>query len=258
MKITLTYTILASCACMASAFAPVQPRSMNNVFCVKKSNTKMFMSEESIDEEVERMVQEEVATKQKISNLRNANGVEYAPWMNISKEDEQKIRAMMRDKAEARRRRQLQEQDVQGALLNDSQAQELSGTGLRSKIVDGNCVELEWATNREASTDGFVIKRRAAKTPDFEVIASYETYGPLASKGIDGGVYRFMDEDLAPGGYFYRVTECESNGAENDLSQCLVEIQTEEEQRGAVIAAAAVGIVLVGLVVAGSLLDPIQ
>lgn len=256
MKTILTYIILGSLAVLTSSFAPLPSRA-TGIVAITKLPT-LFMSDESFEAEVERMVQEEVAIKKKVSNLRNENGVEYAPWMNISKDDEEKIRALMREKAEARRRRQLQEQDVQGALLMDSQAQELSGTGLRSKIIDGNAVELEWATDSEASTKGFIIKRRAQKTKDFEVIASYETYGPLASKGVDGGVYRFMDENLTPGGYFYRVTECETNGAENDLSQCLVEIQTEEEQRGAVIAAIGVGITLAGLVLAGTIFDPMQ
>jgi len=216
------------------------------------------MAEETLDDEVERLVQEEVATTNKISNLRNANGVEYAPWMKISKEDEEKIRSMVKNKAEARRRRQLEEQDVRGALLNDSQAQELSGAGLRSKILDGNTVELEWATERETSTLGFIVKRRTAKMPDYEVIGSYDSYGPLASQGKDGGIYRFLDSELPPGGYMYRITECESNGAENDLSQCLVEIETEEEQRGAVIAAVGVVALLGVLVLVGSVLDPVQ
>ena len=74
----------------------------------------------------------------------------------------------------------------------DSQAQELSGTGLSYKIIDGQ-VELEWATKSETDTKGFIVKRRAAKTNDYSVIASYKDWGPLASKGVDGGIYRFLD-----------------------------------------------------------------
>ena len=277
MKLSMTYALLASCACMSNAFSPMhhtaslttQQRQrgsplMDKPFFASSEEPKAeptaaaAAEEETIDQEVERLVAEEMETTKKISNLRNANGVEYAPWMNISKEEEEKIRIMMKEKAEARRKRQEQEKDVRGNLLVDSQAGELSGTGLRGKIIDGNSVELEWATAREASTKGYLIKRRAAKTPDFETIASYETYGPLASQGPDGGIYRFLDQDLAPGGYFYRVTECEVSGAESDLSQCLVEIQTEEEQRGAVIAAVSVGAVLVGLALVAALLDPMQ
>lgn len=56
----------------------------------------------------------------------------------------------------------------------------------------------------------------------------------------------------------YRITEVQSNGEENDLSQCLVEVTTAEEQRGAVVAAVAMGVVAVAAVLAGSILDPLQ
>ena len=223
--------------------------------------TSLFMAEDndiSLEEEIEQMVAEEMAKQNKVSNLRNENGVEYAPWMRVSAEDEARIRVVMREKAEARRRRREEDQDFQGALALDSQAQELSGAGLRAKVIDGESVELEWATSSEANTRGFIIKRRPAKTNDFSVIASYDSYGPLASKGKDGGVYRYLDEGVGPGGFVYRITECEQNGNENDLSQCLVEVQTQEEQRGAIVAAAAFVVVAIVAVVAGSLLDPIQ
>merc|ERR1712224_36021 len=136
--------------------------------------------------------------------------------------------------------------------------QELSGTGIRAKVLDENSVELTWSTGSEESTDGFAIKRRMGKTENFVTLASYKDYGPLASKGSDGGVYRYLDETVEPGTWVYRVTECESDGSENDLSQCLVEVQTAEEQKGAVIAAVAIGVLGVLAFVAGSLLDPLQ
>lgn len=223
------------------------------------AETVMHMADDqSLEEEVEEMVQAEVAKSNRMSNLRNANGVEYAPWMNISKEDETKIRSMSREKAVIRRKRQEQEMGVQGALLKDSQAQELSGTGLRYKVMDGPSVEIEWATSSEASTQGFIVKRRQAKMEDFEVLASFEDFGPLASKGPEGGVYRYLDSNVEPGGWVYRVTEREGDGSENDLSQCLVDVTTEEEQKGAVVALAALGLVAVLSVVAGTMLDPVQ
>ena len=137
----------------------------------------------------------------------------------------------------------------------DSQAQELSGVGLNFKIV-GEDVELEWATSREANTKGFLVKRRPAKTDKFETIASYTEWNSLSSKGIDGGMYRFLDDSAGPGGWVYRITEIEKSGRENDISQCLVEVQTKEEQMGAVIAAGGIAVLLAGLVAAGIVLDP--
>jgi len=206
-------------------------------------------------DEIENMVREEMKKKKKISNLRNSKGVDYAPWMNISEDDEKKIRTLVEEKQVARRKRQEQERQVSGALLMDSQAQELSGSGLRSKII-GTDVELTWATSREANTKGFVLKRRPAKTDDFEILASYEDWSSLASKGLEGGVYRFLDDSAGLGGWVYRVTEVEKSGRESDISQCLVEVQSKEEQQGAVIAAGAIAVLVAGLFVAGTVLDP--
>jgi hypothetical protein len=222
------------------------------------STTRLSSSSNDLDEEVERMVQQEVAKSNRMSNLRNEKGVDYAPWMKISKEDEQRIRGIMREKAVVRRRRQVSEQSVKGALLQDSTNQELSGTGMKFQIINGNAVELVWATAAETSgTKGFIVKRRAAKTPDFITLASYESYGPLASKGADGGVYRYLDENVSPGGWFYRITEVDDS-AESDLSQCLVEIETQEEQKSQLVALVGLATIALAAVAAGVLSDPLQ
>ena len=252
MKCAIILATLLGLFSQVASFAPT-PRAF-----VPQTTVCRMAEDVSLDDEVEALVQEELNKNMRMSNLRNERGIEYAPWMKISKEEEAKIRVIMREKAKARRKRQVDNENAKGSLLKDSTYQEIGGTGLKYKVIDGNAVELEWATAQEKSTKGFIVKRRAAKTDDFSVLASYETYGPLVSKGVDGGIYRFLDEDVAPGGYVYRVTECEANGDENDLSQCLVEIQTEEEQRGAVLAVGAFGIVAILAVVAGTLLDPVQ
>ncbi|OEU11727.1 hypothetical protein FRACYDRAFT_270663 [Fragilariopsis cylindrus CCMP1102] len=148
---------------------------------------KEELDQMTFEEEAEALATEEISKMKRASNLRNSNGVEYAPWMNITPEAEAEIKTVMKQKAEARRKRKDQEAGVSGALLMDSQAQELSGGGLQTKVVSDNEVELSWATNSETSTKGYAIKRRQARTEDFEVIASHETWGPLASKGPDGG-----------------------------------------------------------------------
>jgi len=253
-----------------SVFGIRQPTTCNNEIASCLNAEKPFFAsaeeetkEESKfdelteDEEVEFLVQAEIKKSKKMSNLRNANGVDYAPWMNISEDDENKIRSLMVEKTAARRARQEQERNVSGNLLRDSQAQELSGTGLNWKVVDGQ-VELEWATKSEEETKGFIVKRRKAKTDEFDVLASFQDFAPLASKGVDGGIYRYLDTDVTPGGWVYRITEMDDNGAESDICQCLVELQTDEEQKGAVIAAVGIVVFAIVAVVAGLELDPLQ
>eukprot|EP00536_Pseudo-nitzschia_multiseries_P010679 jgi/Psemu1/259154/estExt_Genewise1Plus.C_3340048 len=219
--------------------------------------TSSAVDEMTLEEEVEELASVEISKMKRASNLRNANGVEYAPWMAITADQEAEIKSVMKQKAEARRKRKDQEAGVSGALLMDSQAQELSGGGLNIKVVSDNEVELTWATSSEASTKGFAIKRRKARTEEFETIASYENWGPLASKGVDGGQYSYLDDTIAPGGWVYRVTECETSGAENDICQALVEVQTADEQRGAVFAAVGIVILGIGALAAGVMLDPV-
>jgi len=209
------------------------------------------------DAEFEILVEEELKKNKRMSNLRNAKGVDYAPWMRMSEEDEKEVRRMVKAKTVARRLRDEQEKSVSGNLYLDSQAQELSGTGLNAKIINED-VELEWATKTETDTKGFVVKRRAAKTEEFFVIATFENWGPLQSQGKEGGVYRYLDTGVEPGGWVYRVSECDNSGNENDLCQCLVEVQTKEEQRGAVIAAVGIGVLGVAAIAAGLLLDPLN
>lgn len=213
-------------------------------------------TEQSIEEEAEELAEEEIRKLKKASKLKTAGGVEYAPWMKMSAEEEEEIKRVMKSKAEARRRRQMEEASASGALIMDSQAQELSGGGLQTKVINGD-IELEWTTSSEASTKGFQIKRRPARTEEFEVIASWEDWGPLASKGPDGGSYRYLDSTVSPGGWVYRITECEISGATNDICQALVDVQTEEEQRGAVIAAVGIAVFGIAAVVAGIALDPV-
>ena len=290
MKIAAAVTLLASSSSV-TAFAPstsisnrITTTNNDNRICSSSSclsmNVPFFASEEkteeaspaptaeavpeeeeldnmTVEQEVELMVQQELQKTKRISNLRNENGVEFAPWMGITEEKENEIRSLMRDKTEARRKRQLQEQDVSGNLFRDSQAQELSGTGLSYKILNGD-VELTWATKTETDTKGFIVKRRAAKTNDYSVIASYNDFGPLVSKGKEGGVYRYLDTTAEPGGWVYRISEADSFGNEADVCQCLVEVETEAEQKGAIIAGVGFGVFAIAAFVAGVAMDPMN
>ena len=62
---------------------------------------------------------------------------------------------------------------VRGNLLEDSQAQELSGGGLRAKAISEDSVELEWTTTTEGNTEGYVVRRRKARGDDWEIITDY-------------------------------------------------------------------------------------
>eukprot|EP01082_Thalassiosira_pseudonana_P003277 g3192.t1 g3192 contig12:1601224-1602210(+) len=280
MKFLSTTAVLLATSSTCSAFAPSASRASVSRSSSLQMNVPFFAQEQektesataaeataevdeatlntlTEEEEVELLVQKEISKNKRMSNLRNENGVDYAPWMGISEDDENKIRALMKERTAARRARELQARDVTGNLFRDSQAQELSGTGLSYKIIDGE-VELEWATKSEMDTKGFIVKRRAAKTNDYDVIASYKDWGPLASKGKEGGIYRYLDSTATPGGWVYRVSEEDSMGNQADICQCLVEVQTEDEQKQALIAGVGFAVFAVVAVIAGIAADPMN
>ena len=177
--------------------------------------------------------------------------------MGKSGEAENLIRMTVKERVTSRRAQKARDSLTSGNLLKDSQAQELSGTGLSYKIIDGE-VELEWATKTESGTSGFVIRRRAAKTEEYSVIASYKDWGPLQSKGPDGGVYRFLDNTASPGGWVYRISEEDQDGNSADICQCLVEVQTEDEQKAALVAGVGFAVFSVLVLVAGIAADPMN
>jgi len=250
MKISaLTFVCLNLHTCWAfvpptakASFVVVSPGSY-------VSNTRMNMAED--DDLGDDMVSREV----KASKMKTKAGVEYAPWLKVDAKEKKKLVQIAKEKEAIREKQKEKEASLSGNLYYDSQSQELGGAGLNSKIIDGE-VELEWVTRKETNTAGYVLRRRVAKTDNFEVIADYKSWGPLASKGPDGGTYRYLDTTTSPGAYIYRVTEVDDNGSESDLSQCLVEIQTDEEQRNTVIAAVGIAVIAIGAVVGGLVLDP--
>jgi len=215
-------------------------------------------SEKSDDDELESMVREEVIKTKRMAKFKNEKGVEYAPWMQLSEKEEEEIRQIIKEKKRIRDKRREEQRKASGNLYYDSTAQELSGTGLKAKVIDENNVELQWGTKSEVDCKGFIVRRRAAKAEDFETLASYENYGPLVSKGPEGGTYKFLDTTASPGGWFYRISEKTSTGEESDLSQCLVEIQTEDEQKFTLAATVGIALTVVLAIVAGISIDPIQ
>eukprot|EP00957_Ditylum_brightwellii_P126656 9653905-Ditylum_brightwellii.AAC.1 len=106
-------------------------------FAADLDKTKVGLNEFTEEEELQLVVQAEMNKTCIVSNLHNANGVGYAPWMGISADNEAKIRQLMKDKAVARCVCEEQDCSVNGNLYFDPQVQELYGTGLNYKVIDG-------------------------------------------------------------------------------------------------------------------------
>merc|ERR1719199_1369867 len=143
----------------------------------------------------------------------------------------------------------------------DPQAAELgAASGLQSKVLSEDEIELRWETTDEAGNVGFVVQRRAGGENDFESIASFENFAPLKTKGVQGGVYVYLDADsgLQPGTWVYRIVDCDTSGVRSAMCQKLVEIESKDEQMATFVVGGLIFALALVFVGAGLFIDPIQ
>ena len=178
----------------------------------------------------------------------------YAPWMDVDPE------AIARAK-KAREDRKNQAPTQVDAMSLDPQAAELgAASGLQSKVLSEDEIELRWETTDEAGNVGFIVQRRAGGENDFESIASFENFAPLKTKGVQGGVYVYLDADsgLQPGTWVYRIVDCDTSGVRSAMCQKLVEIESKDEQMATFVVGGLIFALALVFVGAGLFIDPIQ
>ena len=178
-------------------------------------------------------------------NLFKDDGTPYAPWMADfpTEYDTTVIKSRT---------------DAKGKMAMDPQREELSGVGISWKML-GDELELKWTTGNEEGNVGFIVSRRQGKTETWEKIADYATApAELASKGREGGKYSFIVPDPSPGAWVYRVADIDRTGKVSDLSQTLVEIESEQDSRFQKIALAVLILILGVALAAGLSLDPMS
>ena len=74
----------------------------------------------------------------------------------------------------------------------------------RGQAIKGDAY-LTWATESEEDADKFVVERQ------FEN-ANFADIGELPAAGAGAGAYTYVDRDLAPGDYFYRLRQVDADG----------------------------------------------
>lgn len=177
-------------------------------------------------------------------SLIGADGKALAPWMtNVRTDLDRKI---IKNKT-----------DAKGKLAGDPQNQELSGQGLRWKLL-GDELELTWATGAEENNRGFIVTRRQGKTDMWQSVSDYKDRpAELASKGPQGGSYSFL-MPVEPGSWVYRVSDEDGTGKVSDLSQTLVDIDDSADSSNRLIALGGLLVVLFGFVAFSLLTDPLS
>lgn len=178
-------------------------------------------------------------------SLFKEDGTPYAPWMANFPTDYDTSVVKSRT-------------DAKGKLAADPQRAELSGVGMSWKML-GDELELKWTTGNEEDNVGFIVSRRQGKTDKWEKLADNNTApAELASKGPEGGSYSFIVADPSPGSWVYRVADTDKNGVVSDLSQTLVEIESEQDSQVQKVALVVLVAILLAALAAGLSLDPLS
>jgi len=197
--------------------------------------------------------QEDILTPEEVAAMK-AKIENYAPWMTVDPE------AIARAKKAREDRKNAAPSQVDGMQLDPQAAELNAASGLKSKVLSEDEIELRWETSDESGNAGFIVQRRAGGQSEFENLVTYENFAPLKTKGVQGGTYVYLDADsgLQPGTWVYRILDCDTSGVKSAVCQKLVEIESGDEQKQTLILG--VGILSLALVLfgVGLFLDPIQ
>ena len=149
--------VIALAAATAAAWQPATR--------ITSRATPLKMSEQLTDEEeAEIIANAQKIAKKKRSNLYNEDGVAYAPWM-VRQVDEDAVAAARAMRGYEKRRERIALEEKQGTInILDAASSELTGLGLKAKVLSEDEVELTWSTDDEEANRGFLVERKAART----------------------------------------------------------------------------------------------
>ena len=107
------------------------------------------------------------------STRRQLDGVQWsltsslhtqAPWM-VRQVDEDAVAAARAMRGYEKRRERIALEEKQGTInILDAASSELTGLGLKAKVLSEDEVELTWSTDDEEANRGFLVERKAVLT----------------------------------------------------------------------------------------------
>ena len=221
--------------------------------------TPLKMSEQVTDEEeAEIIANAQKIAKKKRSNLYNEEGVAYAPWM-VRQVDEDAVAAARAMRGYEKRRERIALEEKQGTInILDAASSELTGLGLKAKVLSEDEVELTWSTDDEEANRGFLVERKAVGYSDWDEVASYQSWSPLKSKGTLGGAYSYIDATVSEGEWLYRIVAEQSDNSRAIVCQVGVSVENSGQQLQTKLVVGGFAALVLGALAAGALLDPIK
>eukprot|EP00286_Rhodomonas_abbreviata_P028041 CAMPEP_0181308920 /NCGR_PEP_ID=MMETSP1101-20121128/11736_1 /TAXON_ID=46948 /ORGANISM="Rhodomonas abbreviata, Strain Caron Lab Isolate" /LENGTH=326 /DNA_ID=CAMNT_0023415367 /DNA_START=17 /DNA_END=997 /DNA_ORIENTATION=- len=153
------------------------------------------------------------------ASMYGPDGKAYAPWM-VGKISEGKTKKKKDGKTQDQRNFEYV-----------GRGQELSGSGMSCKLL-GDEVRLGWNVGGEENSKGYVVIRRPGGSEDdaFKTIADYMTPGAMLNAGAINGEYSYVDGDVEPGVWVYRVMEEDMDGKRMMLSQSIIEVPSSSDK----------------------------
>jgi len=210
------------------------------------------------NEEAAVLREAEKIAKKKRSNMFNENGVPYAPWM-VRQVDEEAITVARALRAEKKRKEKRALMEAQGVVnILEAATSELSGMGLKAKVIAEGEVELVWGTDSEEDNVGFIVEKKRVGGSEWQEVASYKSWSPLKSKGVLGGAYSYVDVEADEGEYLYRIVAAERDGTRAITCQVGITVESQGQQLQTKIIVGLTALVFGSFFVAGALLDPIK
>ena len=239
---------------LAASVAAWQPATR-----ISSRATPLKMSEQVTDEEeAEIIANAQKIAKKKRSNLYNEEGVAYAPWM-VRQVDEDAVAAARAMRGYEKRRERIALEEKQGTInILDAASSELTGLGLKAKVLSEDEVELTWSTDDEEANRGFLVERKAVGYSDWDEVASYQSWSPLKSKGTLGGAYSYIDATVSEGEWLYRIVAEQSDNSRAIVCQVGVSVENSGQQLQTKLVVGGFAALVLGALAAGALLDPIK
>merc|ERR1711968_216608 len=145
-----------------------------------------------------------------------------------------------------KRRERIALEEKQGTInILDAASSELTGLGLKAKVLSEDEVELTWSTDDEEANRGFLVERKAVGFSDWDEVASYQSWSPLKSRGTLGGAYS-------------RIVAEQSDNSRAIVCQVGVSVENSGQQLQTKLVVGGFAALVLGALAAGALLDPIK
>lgn len=260
MKLIVALMLVAA----GSGYAP-SPVARQRSGILSRAPTRILMSEteeatgatetpvvEKTDEEIEEeeLIEEakEIA-KRKRSNMFSPSGVAYAPWL-INQIDEEAIE-IAKSMRSARKYQERKDKEQDGIVsVVDATTAELTGSGLKIKVLSDSELELAWVTDMEDGISSYTVEKKMGTTKTWTPV------GKVASKGAYGGSYTFFDDEAELGIWSYRVVGEEGAAGRSVTCQLQVNVESAGQQLTTKVLVGVLGVTMAAAIAAGFLLDP--